>query len=188
MAAMEWLCGDRRTREAILWKRWLELVPRIRKEFHAAIDDDPLFYNETASVGVLAAAASRAGLLALSEYAATKRGAGRGRPHRDGRCDLWIATPDTRRSWSFEFKQCFCSSEPRSTTIAARLDRACADAWDVHPLEADLRFGGLLISACEGQALSEKAVKRIRSVAESATYACRFDGGLGQVFLILRQV
>jgi hypothetical protein len=37
--------------------RWLELGPRIRKEFHAAIDDNPLFHDETASVGVFAAAA-----------------------------------------------------------------------------------------------------------------------------------
>ena len=185
---MIWIKGDDRRHEATSWAKWLGKVPHIRREFAKAISDDPLLYNETASVGVLATAASRAGMLALAEYSAVKRGDGRGRPHRPGRCDLWIADMSIDRSWAFEFKQLFCAPTPRRGTIAAALDRACADARKVHPLEADYCFGALLISACEGRTLTDEAVERIEAVASEASFACKLGGGKLPVYLILREV
>jgi len=184
---MIWIKGDARRSEASSWANWLGKVPHIRRQFAKAIDDDPLLYNETASVGVLASAASRAGMLALAEYSAVKRGDGRGRPHRHGRCDLWLCDTAIDVSWAFEFKQIFCAPDPRRGTIAAALERACADARRVHPLEADRCFGALLVSAYEGLSLSSSAVERIEAVAEDATFACKLGGGQLPVYLILRE-
>lgn len=50
------------------------------QQFASAFDFDPLRYTETASVGLLATAAGRAGFLTLAEYVADKRAPGRGRP------------------------------------------------------------------------------------------------------------
>lgn len=185
---MIWMRSDARRIEATIWTKWLGRVPQIRRSFSKMIDDDPLLYNETASVGVLASAASRAGLLALAEYSAVKRGSGRGRPHGHGRCDLWIADPASDISWAFEFKQLFCAPSPRRGTIAAALDRACADARMVHPLEADRCFGALLVSAREGEQLTDGAVERIEAVADEASFACKLGGGKVPVYLILREL
>jgi hypothetical protein len=184
----DWIRCDQRRRESHLWRNWLRLVPVIREEFLSVIDDDPLFYNETASVGVLASAASRAGLLALAEYSATKRGTGRGRPHRHGRCDLWVCEVSGKTSWSFEMKQLFCASNVRDATIEAALESARRDAKAVHPLEATHRFGGLLLSARAGGALNVEATERIITFAKRATFAWCFEGGSGPVWLILAQV
>jgi hypothetical protein len=185
---MEWIRSDERRHEAAVWAKWFGRIPRIRNDFFEAIEDDPLLYNETASVGVLACAASRSGLLALAEYSAIKRGTGRGRPHGNGRCDLWVAEPGAEFSWAFEFKQLFCPSNPRTKTIAAALTLACKDVDKIHPLEAKRRFGGLLVSAREGCTLSEPAIGRIVAVAQSATFACRLDGGKTPVYLILQEL
>ena len=184
---MEWLHCDGRRREVSIWGDWLARVPGIRDKFVKTINYDPFFYNETASVGVLANAASQSGLLALSEYSATKRGNGRGRPHRQGRCDLWVANPNADISWSFEFKQLFCRPNVQETTIDAALRRACEDARAVHPLEADLCFGGVFVSAYITGSLSERAVEGITAVANNSTFACRIDGGQRPVYLILQE-
>jgi hypothetical protein len=183
-----WIQADGRRREARIWQEWFRLVPVIREEFLSVIDDDPLFYNETASVGVLAGAASRVGLLALAEYSATKRGTGRGRPHRHGRCDLWVCEVEGKSSWSFELKQLFCSKSARRGTIAGALERACRDARAVHPLEADHRFGGLLVSGRDGCKLTGATVQCIEAIASEKTFSWCFDGGIGPVWLIIQQV
>ncbi len=183
-----WIQADGRRREARIWQEWFRLVPVIREEFLSVIDDDPLFYNETASVGVLASAASRVGLLALAEYSATKRGTGRGRPHRHGRCDLWVCEVSGKTSWSFELKQLFCAGSARRGTIATAFERACRDARAVHPLEADYCFGALLVSARAGCELGEATVECINALAKEATFSWCFDGGSGPVWLIAQQV
>ncbi|WP_448140402.1 hypothetical protein [Sphingopyxis fribergensis] len=184
---MKWIKNNGRRRETDIWGRWLGHVPSIRRAFAKMIDDDPLLYNETASVGVLASAASRARLLALPEYIAVKRGNGRGRPHKNGRCDLWLGDPVSHKSWAFEFKQIFCPANPRTGTIAAALDRAMDDIHKVHPLEADRRFGGLFVSGYEHCVLSDGAIERIEALAKSACFACRFEGGAQPVYLILKE-
>jgi hypothetical protein len=184
---MQWIKCDARRSEAEIWGKWLDRVPQIRRAFAKMIDDDPLLYNETASVGVLASAATRADLLALAEYSAVKRGNGRGRPHGYGRCDLWLADPAANMSWAFEFKQLFCPANARGQTVAAALQRACDDMKKVHPLEADRLFGALLVSARENHVLSDKTVQAIEEVAADASFACALGGGKVPVYLILRE-
>lgn len=184
---VDWIKCDGRRSEAEIWTKWLAKVPQIRSAFSKMIDDDPLLYNETASVGVLASAATRAGMLGLAEYSAVKRGSGRGRPHAYGRCDLWLGDPDANMSWAFEFKQLFCPASARGTSIAAALERACEDVRKVHPLEADRLFGGLLVSARENECLSERIVQNIEAVAAEASFACVLGGGKVPIYLILQE-
>lgn len=68
------LAGDGRTREVKHWNEWLKRVPAIRRKFcRWASDFDPFYWNEAASVAVLANAAAQAGYLAHTEYVALKR-------------------------------------------------------------------------------------------------------------------
>lgn len=179
-----WLKVDQRRREAELWRPWLNRVPRIRRQFADVIEgDDPLLYNETASVSVLAGAATRAGYLALAEYSSEKRGAGRGRPYRKGRCDLWISTPIAERSWSFEVKQLFCRDGVRKATLESALEQACNDARAVDAFEADQRYGALLFTAAEGCRLyPDKVIERM----PDATFVVCFEGKLQPAWLVLR--
>ncbi len=186
---MTWLAGDRRTLETRLWTDWFSGIPRLRDQFRQIRgDDDPLLYNETASVGVLASAASRSGLLALAEYVAVKRGAGQGRPLRNGRCDLWVQDPASHRAWSFEFKQCYASGGVRRATLERRLRAACSDANAVHSFEADRCFGGLIISGEGDSGLGKDCVATVEALAADMTYACRIGGGVTLVWILLLDI
>jgi hypothetical protein len=66
--------------------------------------DDPFAYNETASVSLLVAAATRIDALSLAEFSFTKKGIKDGRTRSNGRADFWMRMPKGR-AWSFEFKQ-----------------------------------------------------------------------------------
>lgn len=187
--APHWLAGDERTLEYRLWSSWFRQVPRFRNAFSNIDDsDDPLLYNETASVGVLSSAASRSGLLALAEYVTSKRGTGRGRPLRNGRCDLWVQDPVSERSWSFEFKQYYCRTKVQRRSLVNKLRRACVDAYDVHSFQADRRFGGLLVIGHGDCEVSDGARNTIEELAGETTFACRLGGGLTPAWLLLVDV
>jgi hypothetical protein len=129
--------------EATVGSSWLQEGEQIVGDFEPW-NDDPFGYNETASVGILVAAAFKAGLLALPEYVASKGVKGNRRKRRRGRCDLWVAS--TRISWAFEFKQMILAAPPRLNTLEARLARAVDCASHVTAAEADLRVGCLIVS------------------------------------------
>ena len=185
---VKWLKSDLRRVEASVWNKWFGLIPTLRDKFVEHIDDDPLLYNETSSCGLLASSANHAGLLAMNEYISTKRGPGRGRPRRWGRCDLWVYDPKTLRSWSFEIKQKFCLHAHRQDYVRRLLDEACFDAKCVRPQEADKRYGGVIISGPAGLALSRDNEANIVRAAQSATFACRIEGGKAPVWFLLREV
>lgn len=185
---MQLLSGDGRSREARLWTTWLRQLPRLRKQYFEAFEFDPLRSNETASVGLLATAAGRAGLLTMAEYVTWKRALSRGRPYRGGRCDLWVGDPRSGTSWAFEVKQHFCSKRCRPSTLAKHLDRACKDARQVDSLEADRRFGVLIVSGCADDSLPEATVTVINNLAAACTYSWRVDGGSAPVWLLFREV
>lgn len=130
-------------REAEAWSDWLRAAEDITRTFEPWWDD-PFGYNETASVGILAAAAFRGGLVALPEYVARKGTRGNRRKRYGGRCDLWLAS--ARVSWAFEFKSMILGVPPRLTTLKSRLDRAVECAGQVTGAEADKRVGCLIVS------------------------------------------
>ena len=185
---IEWLSGDRRSREARLWSPWLRQLPRLRKQYSDVFEFDPLRSNETASVGLLATAAGRAGLLTMAEYVAWKRAPGRGRPYRNGRCDLWVGHADSGTSWAFEFKQHFCANRCRPATLTKHLDRAREDARQVDSQEADRRFGGLIVSGWIDDPLPEMTVDAIEELARASTFSCRVGGGSAPVWLLFDEV
>jgi hypothetical protein len=186
---MTWLAGDKRTLESRLWTDWFSAIPQLRDQFSQIREnDDPFLYNETASVGMLASAASRSGLLALAEYVAIKRGTGRGRPLRNGRCDLWVQDPTSHRAWSFEFKQCYATGGVRRATLERKLRAACSDASAVHSFEADRYFGGLMILGDDENALGGNCVATVETLAAEMTYACRISGGTTPVWVLLLDI
>ncbi|WP_445678711.1 hypothetical protein [Radicibacter daui] len=188
MANFSWIKSDERTIEANLWKHWLQQVPKIRSQFIQAMQGDPFVYNETASVGLLASAASRSGLLAMSEYVSIKRGTGRGRPYRNGRCDLWVGAPETGRSWAFEMKQLIRKKALNEGTIEVSLEAACSDARKVHLQEATFRYGCLIIASSNENGLSGKSVERIHVAAQATDFACQLDIKTNPVWLLFKKV
>jgi hypothetical protein len=187
---VEWLSPERATPEFRLISRWFTYVLYLRGRFSArvACGLDPLRSNETASVGLLAAAASCAGLLTLTDYVSFKRSLGADGSYRRGRCDLWVADPGEEVSLAFEFKQCFVRHGLRGETIAAQLGRACDDARRLDLLEAHRRFGGLILSVNGSGSESKRCSRRLAEAGERASYACRMTGGQGPVWLFLQSI
>jgi hypothetical protein len=116
-------------------------------------EDNPWWYNERASLSVLAAAAwTTKGWCALEEYATTKQGdippskADSGSV-RSGRCDLWIGN---RTGYAVEAKQAWQSIGPGATGENARVWRQFAlahkDAGSLTCDEADRRVAALFVS------------------------------------------
>ncbi|WP_262927217.1 hypothetical protein [Phytohalomonas tamaricis] len=132
-----------------LLRSWTEAVMSYCK-MHDFVDNC-WWYNERASLSVLAGAAWRAkGWLALEEFSTGKRGervegvdSG---SIRNGRCDLYITNQD--ESFAFEAKQAW---QPIGNKTTGDLDvnRALAKAWqdvgELHNYEADTRIAATFI-------------------------------------------
>lgn len=178
------LAGDARTSDFKHWMTWLRRVPAIRRKFcRWAEDFDPFHFNEAASVAVLANAAAQAGYLAHTEYVAFKRHMTRGRPFRQGRCDLWIADVDRGLSWAFEVKQHFAAARIRQSTFDARLKRAQNDARQVDRNEADRRVGCLIAVPGHSMLQTQELIEHFDKLCGSADIAFRIGGGIGAIWL-----
>jgi hypothetical protein len=178
------IAGDARTREVKQWVNWLKRVPAIRRKFCQWSEDfDPFHSNEAASVAVLAIAAAQAGYLAHTEYVAFKRHSTRGRPFRQGRCDLWVADVENGASWAFEFKQHFAAAKIRQSTFDARLARARLDAKDVTSEEADRRVGCLIVVPSQVTLQTKEIVDHFDSLCAQADVSFRIGGGVGSIWL-----
>lgn len=109
--------------------------------------DNPWWYNERASLSVLAGAAwTLKNWLALEEFSTRKRyrtlgpGIDSG-SLRHGRCDLYVQSPNT--SFAIEAKQTVQSIGTRSdgsTYVARAMCKAWEDSGDLSKREADRRF------------------------------------------------
>lgn len=148
---VELVTGDARTTEYNVWSGWMQkaalLVDRHQNLWG---DDDPFAYNETASVALLAAAASLAGHVTLAEYCTQKLEpkkdkAKARRRKRHGRGDLWLHTES--RHWAFEFKQRMSVGVSRSNGRLLSLTneaRRCAE--EVIEKEDGRPVAGLVVS------------------------------------------
>lgn len=184
-----WLKADRRTKAFKLFDQWLPSVPSQRNKFlEFDPDEDPFLYNETASVGLLAGAASQAGLIALNEYFAYKRRPGRGRPKFIGRCDLWIAQPREHMSVAFEFKQKWSDATIGPIVLGNSLFQACEAASELDPREADHKIGALIISAIRPHTRDEILEPSVRSLLAYVDYACKIGGGCVSVWLLMKDL
>jgi hypothetical protein len=189
-AGLEWLQAEPNPAEFGLLCRWFGQVLALRERFLSDVcaSFDPLRSNETASVGLLGAAACRSGLLSLTDYVSYKRGHVGGSRYRHGRCDLWIADPARDLSLAFEFKQTFYGAATRTATIRRQLDRACYDARQIDVLEAHRRFGALLTTIDRLDLAAPIAEARLAALAPHTSYACRLGGGTAPVWLFLQAI
>ncbi len=187
---VDWIAGRRETQEFRLLSRWFQQLLRLRERFGECVfaGYDPLALNETASVGLFAAAASRSGLLALTDYASFKRSWTPEARYRRGRCDLWVADPRRDLSWAFEFKQGWFSAGTRLATIESLLDRACGDARNVDMLEAHRRYGALIVTVEGREPDCPQQDERLAQLAERASYCCRLSGSVAPAWIFLEQV
>lgn len=133
----------------ILLKAWIKAIERYTGTFPS---DNPWWYNERASLSVLAGAAwTIKDWFALEEFSTLKRlrtvtpGVDEGHL-RNGRCDLFICSP--RHSFALEAKQANQSIGDRSSG-AQYVSRAIKAAWedsgDLVCGEGDRRFGATFV-------------------------------------------
>jgi len=161
------------------------LLKKILTAWIAAIErytdgclDNPWWYNERASLSILAGAAwSMDGWVAMEEFSTQKRlrtlapGVDAG-SLRHGRCDLYIACPSKEASFAFEAKQANQPIGKRADGFSymhKAMQAAWKDSGDLHRNEADRRFAATFVvptlrlkEICpEGGKLGEICPKRL---------------------------
>ena len=105
-------------------KTWQELIlDYIKYNDYNNYIDNPWWYNERASVSMLAAAAWTANGIALEEYSTIK---GKSRKKWSGRCDLYIGL--STKEYNCEAKQVFCSVGNRSYNNVKKIEDALENA------------------------------------------------------------
>jgi len=171
------------------WQPWLEAVESIRRQFFEACDGfDPLYYGEVASVGLLANAAGKCGLLALPEFSESqiKRKDG----VRLGRHDLWLVSPGSKISWLFEFKVCWCEPGTKKR-IWQSYNQAIKCAFE-RPCEPDERRVAATIYVPYCQSYDEtrfsKFLQRMETVRDHADLWWRIDGADRPAFIAFHMI
>lgn len=129
-----------------LLSEWLILL----RNYCSVCDDNPWWYNERASLSVLAGAAWSlgSGWIALEEFATEKRGVVPGKIIEDGkivkgRCDLYIA--NNALEYMIEAKQLWQSAGKRvkSSKIGTAMTAAKKDAGNLHANLSDRRMAAV---------------------------------------------
>jgi hypothetical protein len=176
---LEQLAGDRRSTEHRLWEPWFAAADRMARRFLKEWEDDPFAYNETASVGTLAAAAARAGYSALVDYVATKGRLDDRRHSRPGRCDMWLGTEG--RAWAFEFKQRHAGSRG-IRGLRRGLGDAIESARCVRKVHGK-RVAGLIVSlAWLDDDAFVVAERKLAMLAGEVDFAWRFAASRGEPY------
>ena len=176
---VSFVSGKTNTIEFEMWSAWLRQAGRLVDRYIGYVDeDDPFAYNETASVALLASAASLAGYSALAEYVTKKLDVDKADPakvakrNRNGRGDLWLQTD--KRNWAFEFKQRMNVGHSRAD---GRLASGLADAEKC--ASKTLRNDGNPVAAfivsmffIEDDDVAEKASEEVRNFAIDRKVYC----------------
>lgn len=163
------------------WKLWLEKTAELRDRYRDAEDeDDPLGYNETASVSIMASAAFACGGYALAEYVSQKRNKEDLRYKGHGRDDLYAVIGN--EGWVFEYKQFFCSTPNNlCEKLNDKFEEACHCARQTDSLETVGRGVAVLIVYIDEDSESGPPIKYnevIRHVIKENT-AVKFAACLG---------
>lgn len=166
--------GDRRRSEYKDWAPWLAALSALVAEFDNELSDDPLSYNETASVSLLAGAAARAGYLGIAEFSVVKGRRMDLRRAAIGRCDFWMSAK--RNTYGFEFKQLNKSQFTLSDwSNAMRAADECASC--LRPSEADVRVSGLIVSLWHHEPCAlDGAISTLKNAATECDFAWRISG------------
>lgn len=180
---------DRKRMEAPSWEPWLRNVASTRRSFSEFITHYDPMSNETASCGVLSAAASAAGLLSMTEYLCLKKDPQHYSKRVNGRADLWVCDTGRKMSWAIEAKQVRCVAGTRAGTLRNAMVDACDEASRMPDLEAD-RFFGLVIATLPTDVdphVLTKMTGRLVDFAEETEFACRVEGGRHPTYLFFRR-
>ncbi len=162
------LLVDRRFKECAAWPQWLRKLPEIRDIQKAWDGFDAFRYNETCSVGLISNAAHDAGFITQLEYSTTKRRATRGRPHFNGRVDLWVGELDSEYSWAIEFKQLFIGNRTGIRRVSDRLVQALKSSDAVRPTESHRSFGCVILVPFDKYGESDVDVDKLDRIAVEA--------------------
>lgn len=183
---------DRRTIDSKFCERWFAAADELRSMIYASGEGfDPFDFNETATVGILAVAAGRAGLMALPEFVETNRQLPEGRV-RAGRCDLWIADPDWKMDWLIEFKvRWFRPHDDKK--LVNKMNEAIRAVCERDRQEAKDRWACTVYAPAYDVAGSNDpsawpSLGRIENLAERVDLAFRMDGGRCPVFILMRRI
>lgn len=185
--------ADDRSADARFCKRWLSAADELRTQMdHGGEGLDPFLYNETATVGLLVAAAGRARFMALPEFVENNRALPEGRV-RAGRCDLWLASADWSIDWLVEFKQCWYGPRPR-TTLIDRLNAAIKAVFERDRQESRDRWGCAVY--VPGPSSFEKGCRRdawtaganLERLARHVELGFKLEGADAPVYLLLRKI
>ena len=139
------------------------------------------WYNERASISILACAAARLDHWVALEDFPTKKGqiAQEGdRREKQGRCDLWLS--NHRRDYAIEFKQAWQPLGDRVSDFR-RTQRAWKDAWDdcghLLPYEAERRAAGVFVAPfVKGKARDIDQERLHERFRELQAWICGFKG------------
>lgn len=172
--------GDQRTLEHEVWSKWIDTVAKLfDRHISAWPEDDPLAYNETASVAFLAAAGSVAGYVTLAECKTDKLDSTEAdsakleRRKRQGRADLWLHS--TKRYWAFEFKQRLGVGVSRANgRLASWMKLAEKCALDIDDEEDGKPVAGLILPLyfIEDDEKSDRASEEIKAFASKEADYC----------------
>ncbi|MGI3164408.1 hypothetical protein [Pseudooceanicola sp. 200-1SW] len=139
--------GDGRLREVRAWQEWLQKIQILRKRYEYWGNGYDLFANnETANVASLGNAATLAGHMALTEYAAVKHRHTRGRAHHNGRYDLWMSNADDSYCWGLEAKSLWDEQTLNQSDFDKRMQAANKDTKAHMKGEADCRVGLFILT------------------------------------------
>lgn len=172
------------------WRKWMKNAEALYLDW-AELPDDPYAYNETASASALAAAATRAGWLALAEYQTSKRKLENLSEARHGcRCDLWVRH-SAGETWAIELKQMLPAglTLPTARQIALRMAAAKKDATCLSWREADVRLAGVVISTWYVDQRRRSAAEAIlRDAAETVDAAALFGSARSLTCVLMDRV
>lgn len=125
----------------------------LNSAFFTATDDAAWWYNERASISILAAAAWTAGGVALEEFSTRKKE--RGEKERAGRADIFFKINGQEFSCEAKFLWMLLGARNPISYIERSLKVACADARCLNPNDGK-RFGICFITI-----ITPKNVKRL---------------------------
>lgn len=145
--------GDRLKPLMPVLEKWIELVQRYSDTLRDSKYSDACYwYNERASVSVLAAAAwsTSPAWIALEEYSTRKHDHENGeRLAKNGRCDLYCANPSKAVSYAIEAKQAWQNIGKRVSDPFAEVSEKFKDSKDDAMLldkqEAATRVGACFV-------------------------------------------
>lgn len=129
-----------------IFHKWFEKISELIEKY-SEIDDNPFYYNETASVSFFASTAMMVGMLSLAEFSCQKIDSKKlQKAKKNGRSDLWVYEEKLAEHWFFEFKSMWINKNFSDHIIKNCIDAAKKDAKEIYTSMAHKRFAVALFT------------------------------------------